>query len=144
MTPSSSVMEKDTAAPPVSGSSDANWEDMEYGGLSLSGLPGGVPVPVVVKNTFINDPNVRSPSLDEVAQENARGWTSCPASRMVSMDGDMQASGILSEIQASAIKEALTEAASSSRGGSADDAASTTCPTELDEEQQKDKEQLGE
>jgi len=144
MTPSSSVMEKDTMAPPVSGSSTANWEEMEYGGLSLSGLPGGAPMPVVVKNTFINYPNLRSPSLDEVAQENARGWTSCPASRMVSMDGDMQASGILSEIQASAIKEALTEAASSSRGGSADDAASTTCPTEQldnDEQQKEDKEQ---
>lgn len=112
----------------------SSWEDMEYGGLDLSGLQ--LPTGVIVKNTFIACPNVRSSSLDDCTED--RGWKSCPNSGiMMTKEPSSKAAGnhrtcgtglVVSEIQSCVIPEELerAESESTSAGGEDHDETSST------------------
>merc|ERR1711959_516053 len=57
---------------------------------------GELPKGVMVKNTFIDFPNLRSASLDEYMEN--KGWNSCPVSRMPSEVEQYQVSPIQSSV----------------------------------------------
>jgi hypothetical protein len=87
-------------------SSTSNPSENDDNDRSIGELPEGM----LVKNTFIDYPAVRSTSLDEYYQE--KGWVSCPVSRMQS-EVENQAS----EIQQAVIAEACESLGNSSDAG---------------------------